>query len=128
MIRFVSISDLNYSKIRTLIGRMGDHFTRLLDDSLHPSWNKLLAVRKLFGKMQENDWVFWMDADSVIMQEFDPETLTSPNHNLIANKDWNGMCLSNFLIRKCEWSENLIDTLLFLGESYPKGVLQNLYS
>ena len=37
-----------------------------LDTSRPPSWSKILAVRRLLTQ-EDCDWVFWMDADTVIM-------------------------------------------------------------
>jgi len=91
-------------------------YDQLFDNSLHPAWNKLLAVKK---NINNYDMIFWSDIDCLFVNKKDLFLSfldSSLNENLICNSDWNGLCTSHFLIKNNEYNNNLIDTLLFLKD------------
>ena len=85
-----------------------------LDSSRPPSWSKILAVRRLLT--EENcDWVFWMDADTVIMnsnkriEDFLPLPDSGVDLILTIQKQisWNA---GAWLIRNTPWSIDFLDS------------------
>lgn len=85
---------------------------KLIDLNLHPSWNKILYIKKCF---EYYDRVFWCDADSLYIgnNQFKP---IYDEYPLILNMDSNGICLSHFIINNTPYNQKLLDTLLFLGD------------
>lgn len=75
---------------------------QILDDSRAPHWSKILALQ---AALSECDWLFWSDADSIIMDvDRSLETLLEQcNHNglsfVIATRDYHGFNSGNFFIR-----------------------------
>lgn len=91
-------------------------YNKLFDDNLHPSWNKLLALKECFKKY---DLVLWADADSLftgIKNNFIQFNNFNAESSLMVPYDDNGICLSHILISNCQYNINLIDTLLFLKD------------
>ena len=89
-------------------------FDKLIDNDIHPSWNKLLAVKKCFGSY---DGVLWCDADSLFTgksENFINTTIQS--QSFVSNWDANGLCLSHFYMTNNDYNNRLIDTLLFLKD------------
>ncbi len=80
------------------------------DSNRSASWNKILWLEKL---LPEYDWVFWTDADSLIMNgEIRLEdVIGDSSHDLIFTKDENGLNAGQFLIRNCCWSLWLLDSI-----------------
>ena len=86
----------------------------VLDPSRPPSWSKIRAVRRLLTE-EKCDWVFWLDADTVIMnsqkriEDFLP--LPDSSVDLIItiqkHKNWNA---GAWLIRNTPWSIEFLDT------------------
>jgi hypothetical protein len=82
----------------------------LRDITRSPPWNKILTLEHLLPKY---DWLFWTDADSLIMNPgIKLESLIQGNKDIIISKDWNGINAGQFLIRNCDWS------MKFLREVY----------
>lgn len=85
-----------------------------LDPSRPPSWSKILAVRRLLTE-EQCDWVYWMDADTVIMnsnkriEDFLPLPDSSADLILSVQKQnsWNA---GAWLIRNTPWSIEFLDT------------------
>ncbi len=73
------------------------------DSNRSASWNKILWLEKL---LPEYDWVFWTDADSLVMNcEIRLEDIIGDSaHDLILTRDENGLNAGQFLIRNCYWS------------------------
>lgn len=99
--------------------------SKFLDTSRPPSWSKIKAVQRLLN--EENcDWVFWLDADTVIMnsdiriEEFlpidGPDFLVAPEKNDKINA-------GAWLIRNTPWAHEFLNTWWNM-ESYvlPKGL------
>lgn len=92
------------------------YWNQLIDINYSPSWNKLLAVKQCF--LKKYDIVLWCDADSLFIQNektFE-ENIGYCNEDFLVNTDFNGICMSHFLIKNTEYNNKLIDTLIFLGD------------
>lgn len=98
-----------------------------LDKNRPPSWSKIRATRRLLTE-EKCDWVFWMDADTVIMnstkriEDFLPAPETGID--LVINKQkgesWNA---GAWLIRNTEWSLQFLDHWWNMKEFVkPKGL------
>jgi hypothetical protein len=91
-------------------------YSSLLDQSLHPSWNKVLALRAVLNETR-SDWVFWLDADALILSlKHRLDNLIDERYKVIAGSDRNGLCAGVMLVRNCPWSLRLLDALLLLGD------------
>lgn len=79
-----------------------------LDKARGITWTKLLLLLKAMEN-SEYRWVFWTDADALIMNtDLLLEDLIDENYNLIINYDFNGFNAGHFLIRNCEWSRQFL--------------------
>jgi mannan polymerase II complex MNN10 subunit len=82
-----------------------------LDKSRPPSWSKIKAAQRLLN--EENcDWVFWLDADTVIMnsvktvQAFLP---SNPDKDLVLTRQKGGSYNAGaWLIRNSAWSKQFL--------------------
>jgi hypothetical protein len=82
-----------------------------LDPDRHPAWNKILWIRQAMED-PECHWVFWTDADAVIMnQAVGLEELIDEDYNLILTKDVNGINTGQMLLRNCAWTRDLLDKI-----------------
>jgi galactosyl transferase GMA12/MNN10 family len=94
--------------------RLFDSSLTALDTSRPPSWSKIRAVQRLL-ETDECDWVFWLDADTVIMnsdkmvESFLPAEDSGIDLILTHQKgtSWNA---GAWLIRKSDWSKQFLDT------------------
>jgi hypothetical protein len=91
-------------------------YDALIDDNIHPSWNKLLVLKELIKRY---DIVLWADADSLftgksenflIYNNFDSAS------NFMVSSDTNGVCLGYILINNSNYNLQLIDTMLLLKD------------
>lgn len=98
-----------------------------LDTSRPPSWSKILAVRRLLTE-EKCEWVFWMDADTVIMnsnkriEDFLPMPDSGIDLLLTEQKgpSWNA---GAWLIRNTPWSLEFLDHWWNMKEFVqPKGL------
>ena len=95
-----------------------------LDTTRPPSWSKVVAARRLLTQ-EHCDWVFWMDADTVIMnsnqrvQDFLPET----QDFVIAPEKRGGYNAGVWVIKNTPWSIRFLDEW-YAMESFvqPKGM------
>ena len=88
----------------------------MLDKSIHPAWNKLLAVKNCFLKY---DYVLWSDIDTLFLnnkKSFLDIADINKETPFLCNSDWNGICTSHFYIKNNEYNNKLLDTLLFLKD------------
>ncbi len=87
-----------------------------LDTTRHPAWSKIRHVRNLLDRY---DWVFWLDADALIMNpEIRAEDLIDDRYDLVIAKQpgpdpWGRVHLNtgSFLLRSCAWSRGMLDDL-----------------
>lgn len=98
-----------------------------LDTSRPPSWSKIRAAQRLL-KEEQCDWVFWMDADTVIMnsnkriEDFLPTAETGIDLIITIQKD-NGWNAGAWLIRNTDWSMQFLDHWWSMREYVqPKGL------
>jgi len=91
-------------------------YDQVLDNNIHPAWNKLLAVKDCFLK---HDYVLWSDIDTLFLnnkKSFLDMANISKESSFLCSSDWNGICSSHFYIKNNEYNNKLIDTLLFLKD------------
>lgn len=93
-------------------------YESLLDESIHPSWNKIPAALDLFEYLEEGDWCVWIDADCVVVRPFAlvDDIEEKQQYDLLTSSDWNGICMGFFAIKKCQWSADLFKFLLICGD------------
>lgn len=83
-----------------------------LDTSRAPSWSKIKATQRLLTE-EPCDWVFWLDADTVIMnsnkrvEEFLPRTDSSINI-VVTRQKGTGFNAGAWLIRNTDWSKEFL--------------------
>ena len=114
---FDSLLDMTWSNKQSYCDKYGYllfNESMTLDPSRPPSWSKIRAVRRLLTE-EKCDWVFWMDADTVIMnsmkriEDFLPVPDSGVDLILSAQKQisWNA---GAWLIRNTPWSIEFLDT------------------
>ena len=94
--------------------RHGYHWfdeSAVLDVSRPPSWSKIKAAQRLLNE-EHCDWVFWLDADTVIMDPSRPvESILSTQHDLLVAPDKGGGYNAGvWLIRNSDWSKHFLQT------------------
>ncbi|XP_073029610.1 xyloglucan 6-xylosyltransferase 2-like [Primulina eburnea] len=100
----------------------------LLDAEMAGFWAKLPLIRKLLLSHPEVEFLWWMDSDAMFTDmvfELPWERYKGYNivlhgwdHEVYENKNWIGLNTGSFLLRNCQWSLDLLDTLAPMG---PKG-------
>lgn len=90
-------------------------YDSLIDLTLAPSWNKLLAIRECLNIY---DIVIWADADSIFLPR--REIFLEYNNfdskcNFMTSWDDNGICLSHMIVSNSAYNFKLIEVLLFLS-------------
>lgn len=87
--------------------RHGFHFECVrerLAQGRHPAWSKILALLPLL-ESGRFDWVFWVDADAVILNPtIDIRSLLPQGKDLLFATDFNGLCAGVFAARACSWT------------------------
>lgn len=126
-VSIVSLYDKNYRGIGEVTSQITSRYAaahgyqfilhkELLDDRLSPSWNKLVAIKRVLNTC---DWAIWLDADAVIVnQQRSVESVIATFSEIVSvafSRDWNGLCMGVFLIKNDEWALHFINTLLFVG-------------
>jgi hypothetical protein len=75
-----------------------------------PTWNKMLYIKKYLCSYE---WVFWTDADSLIMNyERRLESFLLEHRNLIVCRDENGINAGQMFFRNTDWSLRLLNDTL----------------
>ena len=92
-------------------------YREMIDPTLIPTWNKLLAVRKELPKF---DWVLWLDADALIVNPGQRiEDILAPyesGKDMLFSTDDQGLCAGVFFAKNTAWTSNFITAVLLLGE------------
>ena len=89
--------------------------SHLLDRSRPPAWSKIRAVQNLLDNNRKCDWVFWMDADTVIMNSSIALESLLPSSSdsaidLIATYDRRfGVNSGSWLLRNSTWSRQFLE-------------------
>mmetsp|Transcript_75444 Transcript_75444/g.219145 ORF Transcript_75444/g.219145 Transcript_75444/m.219145 type:complete len:344 (-) Transcript_75444:51-1082(-) len=114
---FDGLLQMTWSNKQSYADKYGYHLfdeSKNLDRSRPPSWSKIKAVRRLL--MEENcDWVWWVDADTVIMnsdkrlEDFLP-TNESPQDLLLSQDHNGGFNAGGWLIRFSPFALEFLDT------------------
>ncbi|CAL9087239.1 unnamed protein product [Musa textilis] len=89
----------------------------MVDHSRPPSWSKILAVR---SQLPHYDWVFWNDADTMVMNpalSLESILYAAIGHvnldaspDLVVTEDTNGVNAGVFFVRRSEWSDKFLQT------------------
>lgn len=103
----------------------------LLDAEMAGFWAKLPLIRKLLLSHPEVEFLWWMDSDAMFTDmAFELPWKRYKDHNLVMHgwnemvydeKNWIGLNTGSFLLRNCQWSLDLLDTLAPMG---PKGKIR----
>jgi hypothetical protein len=82
--------------------------TEGFDPSRPPAWSK---VRFLLEELPQSAWVFWSDADSVVMNSAVPLSwFLDASHDLILPWDRiNGLNTGNFFVRNTPWAREFLE-------------------
>lgn len=97
-----------------------------LDASASPHYSKMPAILQAFDDL-DCDWVFWSDADSIIMNyEQKLEEFIDPNFFLIMPTDITGHSTSNFFIRNSAWSRRLVTEWRDFRPRYDKSPFEQM--
>lgn len=98
------------------------YYKDIIDPDRHPVWSKLLAIREVI-EATDCDWVFWTDADAVIIDDtvrLEQFLVNTDNIDLIVSAEpyapntFSVFQASHFFIRNCQLS------LDFLAEAYTR--------
>jgi hypothetical protein len=78
------------------------------DSARPPAWSK---IRFLLEELLHADWVFWTDADSLIMQSAVPlDRFTDDHYDVVLSRDrYNGLNTGNFLVRNTPWARTFLE-------------------
>ena len=92
----------------------------LVDPSMNAAWNKIAAVYAQLGGV---DWVLWVDADVFLLRndiraEDIIQTYSGDKPLLFSEDQW-GICSGVFAVKNCSWSQEFLNTLMFLGPTPP---------
>jgi hypothetical protein len=83
-------------------------FDEVLDTSRHPSWSKIIAIRRV---LPQYDWVFWCDTDAVLwngkygLRQF----VTAASEDAVFQVNHEGINAGLFFIRNSSWSFSFLD-------------------
>lgn len=91
-------------------------YSWLLDDTLAPSWNKVIAMLNNLDCATGPIW--WVDSDMTV---FDPsvalESIIPKEHKDIwFSQDWNGLCGCMFRCVPSKWTKDFLKAVLVLGD------------
>ena len=95
----------------------GIYVSRTVPTFCTPFWRKIHLIRWALEN-PEWDYIYWMDADTLILDmDFPIDRLRGGKDALldISTDDW-GICAGIFGVRNCDWSHQLLDTWIFLGD------------
>jgi hypothetical protein len=110
---FASVGDISRANKEAYCRRHGYRFvcrTDGFDTARPPSWSKLRFVR---DALQDADWVFWTDADSLVMNSAVPlHRFCWDCHDLVLSGDpYHAMNLGCWFARRTEWTFGFFDRL-----------------
>ena len=102
--------------INTMVSGRFKEFEGTLDPARPPAWSKVPFVRRL---LDQYDWVFWLDADALIMNpDVALEGLLDPGYSLILVKQpgpdpFGNLHLNtgSFFIKSDRWAKAFLDDL-----------------
>ena len=83
--------------------------SELIDVQRPPAWSKILAVQDAMSS--GCDWVFWMDADALIMNsdiQLEEILPSNPDAHLVITQDINGFNAGMWLIRNSPWATDFL--------------------
>jgi galactosyl transferase GMA12/MNN10 family len=110
---FAAVGDISRANKECYCRRHGYTFrcrTDQFDASRPPAWSKVLF---LLEELAASDWVFWSDADSLVMNSAVPVTwFLDDAYDLIISADcFNGLNTGNFFVKNSAWSRSFLETV-----------------
>lgn len=109
---YASLSETNKKEYAKIHGYDFLVYRKSLDNNRAPSWSKIILIKKFLSKY---DWVFWTDADSLIMDmNFCLEDIIKkhPGKFMILTKGIsNPINCGQWLIKNTKWSQILLDKI-----------------
>ncbi|EFJ06410.1 glycosyltransferase CAZy family GT34-like protein [Selaginella moellendorffii] len=88
-------------------------------------WVKLPLIRSFMLAHPEVEWLWWIDSDAVLTDmtfQFPSERYKDYNlvihgweHLVYGERKWTGLNMGIFLVRNCQWTLDLFDTLAPMG-------------
>lgn len=88
----------------------------------HPSWYCIPHILDVFSSIEDGDWVFWSDIDSLIMKtDIELSSFIDESYNFIVGMQGNGtifnkhysscLNLGQFFIKNTHWSKRLLNEI-----------------
>jgi hypothetical protein len=91
-------------------------YTESLDTTRPIPWTKVLIMLQIMED-PEVEWVFWTDADSLIMNpKIELTQFINNDYDMITASDENGINTGQFLMKNCEWSKNFLHRIYAMTE------------
>ena len=85
-----------------------------------PSWAKFVYSQKIINNY---DWLFWTDADSLITnQQIKAEDFIDNNYDIVTSTDACGLNTGTFFIKNSDFSKKLLTHLLNIRKDYEQDV------
>jgi hypothetical protein len=107
--RFSLVNKLCYAQLH---GYDFFHYTAVLDESRPAAWSKIRIIQ---NHLPAYDWVFWTDADSLIMNQsisLQHILRRADSHNMILTPGpRDKFNTGQWLVRSCEWSATLLEQI-----------------
>lgn len=82
-------------------------------------WDKIELYSSVFNSV--NDYLCWIDVDVFLVRDnFDIHNFTKcTDKPMIISSDNNGICTGFFILKKCDWSIQYLNSMLFLKNIDP---------
>ncbi|KAF2095448.1 hypothetical protein NA57DRAFT_7934, partial [Rhizodiscina lignyota] len=104
----------------------------ILDDTwTKPAFILSVLLQELAKPEGEGaEWLFWVDADTIILNPYVPIEVFLPpaggwdDVHMLVTSDWNGLNNGVFPIRVCQWSVELLSSILSYRVYRPQADLQ----
>jgi hypothetical protein len=107
---FTSLAAISTPNKRRYAQRHGYDYLEqkgILDISRPPAWSK---IRALLRHLADYDWIFWTDADSLIMNPaLRLESFLDPGYDMVVSADPSGLNTGHFLLRRSDWSFSFLE-------------------
>lgn len=82
----------------------------ILDSSRPPQWSKILLIAKVMRENPQYKWIFWTDADALIMHPSTRlEEFIDNRYHFILTRDDNNYNTGHFFLKNCGWSQRFLD-------------------
>lgn len=103
---FGNIAAFNHMIYSTTHAYQSVHIGHTLCKTRHPSWSKVLLIQQIFKNIPENDYVFWIDADAMIMNV--DKKFVPPDVDFGFTEDENGLNFGCFYLRNTPTTNEML--------------------